>query len=358
MKNSRILAGALLAGGLWSATAFAQVPPPAPVPAPAAAAAAAAKPGFCEKLAACCDRVKRKLCGAPIGQMLNSITKPLTAATGGIIPGFCPAKPSDEELKKPGAAGAAAQALKDAVEAKERRAAVRILGTFDCHWYPEAEAGLTAALRTDRSECVRLEAAIALNRGCCCTRLIVAALEDCVGNGDKFGPTENSPRVQAIAMMALDRCLQCPDANLIVEDPLEEKLEERREERQGENIGPGSRDSARPGQTDGAATAAADARSDSRPDARARGEGFGQADAPSNRACPPNACCRQGAHGEFPRSGSLPAFGTAQPRRHRELCRVWQFAFAVRSHPGVRDGSAAARRADDGRQFGQQLIRR
>lgn len=238
MKKARILAGALLAGGLWSTAVFGQVPPPPP-PAAAPAAAVAAKPTFCEKLEKCCDHFRRKLCATPIGQMLNSATRPLSAATGGIIPGFCPIKPSDDDLKKPGAAGAAAQALKDAVEAKERRAAVRLLGTFDCHWYPEAEAGLTAALRTDRAECVRLEAAIALNRGCCCTRLIVEALEDCVGNGDKFGPTENSPRVQAIAMMALDRCLQCPDANIVVVDPLEEKKEEKQEEEQGERIGPG-----------------------------------------------------------------------------------------------------------------------
>lgn len=239
MKIARILAGALLAGGLWTGTVFAQVPPPVPAAPAAAPAAVAVKPTFCEKLEMCLDRCRRKLCAKPIGQMLNSITKPLTAATGGIIPGFCPITPSAADLKKPGAAGAAAQALKDAVEAKERRAAVRLLGTFDCHWYPEAELGLAMALRTDRAECVRLEAAIALNRGCCCTKLIVEALEDCVGNGEKFGPTENSPRVQAIAMMALDRCLQCPDANIVEVDPLEEKKQEKQEEIQGENTGPG-----------------------------------------------------------------------------------------------------------------------
>jgi hypothetical protein len=239
MQKARILAGALLAGGLWTATVFGQAPPPPPAAAGAAPAAVAAKPTFCEKLEMCIDRCRRKLCAKPLGQMLNSMTKPLTAATGGIIPGFCPVTPSAADLKKPGAAGAAAQALKDAVEAKERRAAVRLLGTFDCHWYPEAELGLAMALRTDRAECVRLEAAIALNRGCCCTKMIVEALEDCVGNGDKFGPTENSPRVQAIAMMALDRCLQCPDANIVEVDPLEEKKQEMQEEDQGEKTGPG-----------------------------------------------------------------------------------------------------------------------
>jgi hypothetical protein len=236
MKKVHILAGAILATGLWQAAAFGQAPA-APAPAAAAAAgdpaaAAAAKPTFCERLDKACDKCRRKICATPLGGMLNSITKPLSIATGGIIPNFCPIKPSDDDLKKPGAEGAAAQAMKDAVEASARRKAVRLLGTFDCHWYPEAEAGLAAALRTDRAECVRLEAAIALNRGCCCTRLIVEALEDCVGGTDKLGPSENSPRVQAIACMALERCLGCPDAIAIEEVPqtINEHREERREE--------------------------------------------------------------------------------------------------------------------------------
>ncbi len=225
MKKARILAGVILANGLWAVAAFAQ--PPAPPAAPAAAAAAAdpnaaaaAKPTFCDRLDKACDKCRRKICATPLGGILNAITKPASIATGGIIPNFCPIKPSDDDLKKPGAEGAAAQAIKDAQEASARRKAVRILGTFDCHWYPEAELGLAAALRTDRAECVRLEAAIALNRGCCCTRLIVEALEDCVGGTDKLGPSENSPRVRAIAAMALDRCLCCPEAMAVVEEPV------------------------------------------------------------------------------------------------------------------------------------------
>jgi hypothetical protein len=231
MKTSRILAGALLAGGLWSSSAFSQVPAAPAAPAAAAGvgadgAAAAVKPGICEKIDAALDRKRRKLCQIPLGGMLNSITKPLTAATGGIIPGFCPSMPSTEDQKKPGAQGAAAQLMADAVEAAARRKAVRLMGTFDCHWYPEAEEGLAKALRTDRAECVRLEAAIALNRGCCCTRMIVEALEDCVGGMDKLGPSENSPRVQMVAQMALERCLSCPEATMIEEvapPPADEK---------------------------------------------------------------------------------------------------------------------------------------
>ena len=234
MKRPHIFAGAILAAGLWQAAALGQAPAAA-APAVASAdptAAAATKPTFCDRLDKACDKCRRKICASPLGGMLNSITKPLSVATGGIIPSFCPAMPSDDDLKKPGAQGAANQAIKDALEASARRKAVRLLGTFDCHWYPEAETGLAMALRTDRAECVRLEAAIALNRGCCCTRLIVEALEDCVGGTDKLGPSENSPRVQAIACMALERCLGCPDAMAVEEEPksIDERKEEPREE--------------------------------------------------------------------------------------------------------------------------------
>lgn len=242
MKATRILAGAILVSGLWAGASRAQAPA---VPADAAAAAAD-KPGFCEKIEMGIDRKRRKMCEKPIGQMLNAITKPFSAATGGIIPGFCPGTPSEEDLKKPGAAGAAAQAMKDAAEAAERRRAVRILGTFDCHWHPEAELGLAAALRTDRAECVRLEAAIALNRGCCCTKLIVQALEDCVSGMDKFGPSENSPRVVMVAQMALEKCLQCPEA-IMIEEPLPDDTDRRMEEDRGSDRLPNPRNANDPG---------------------------------------------------------------------------------------------------------------
>lgn len=216
MTRSRILAGAFLVSGWWAGSVVAQTPAPATG---TTASAEAAKPGICERIEKGIDRKRRKLCQTPLGNMLNSITRPFNTFTGGIIPNFCPGKPSEEDLKKPGAEGAAAQAAKDAAEAQARRKAVRLMGTFDCHWYPEAEAGLVAALRTDRAECVRLEAAIALNRGCCCTRAIVEALEETVAGTDKLGPSENSPRVRAVALMALERCLTCPEAHEILESP-------------------------------------------------------------------------------------------------------------------------------------------
>src|SRR5262249_60260722 len=146
-------------------------------------------------------------CKGPAGEFLNNVTKPINQMTGGIFPNFCPAMPSKEDMAKPGAEGEAATLKADAVEAAARVKAVEYMGTLDCHWNPEAEVGLVKALRTDRNECVRLAAARALNRGCCGTKIIIEALEDCVGGTEKFGPYENSPRVQAVAMMALEHCL-------------------------------------------------------------------------------------------------------------------------------------------------------
>ena len=114
------------------------------------------------------------------------------------------AKPADSPE------GAAARAKADEADAKARRAAVRFLGTVDCHYWPEAQEALINALRGDRNECVRLEAAFALNRGCCCTKMIIKALVMCVSGSDEDGfPSERSPRVRAVAQAALAHCLEC-----------------------------------------------------------------------------------------------------------------------------------------------------
>ena len=58
-------------------------------------------------------------------------------------------------------------------------------------------------LRGDRNECVRLEAALALGRGCCCSRPVLEALVRTVSGDDRDGfPTERSPRVLAAAQQA------------------------------------------------------------------------------------------------------------------------------------------------------------
>ena len=108
-------------------------------PVPGVAVPVPAEPqGFLAKCCAQIDACRRKLCLTPAGQMLNSMTKPLTFATGGIIPPFCPIVPSAADLAKPGVGGASDAIKKDALEAKPRREKVRFLGTVDCRYYPDA----------------------------------------------------------------------------------------------------------------------------------------------------------------------------------------------------------------------------
>ena len=155
----------------------------APAAAAAAAPAAAAPAGniwskICltpEQKAAC----KAKLCASPIVQLLGGALAPARAFSGGLVPRFCPApgQANPADMKKPAdsAEGAAARIQQKEAEAKARAAALRYLGTVDCRRYPEAEAALVNGLRADENECVRLEAARALNRGCCCTKKVLEA---------------------------------------------------------------------------------------------------------------------------------------------------------------------------------------
>jgi hypothetical protein len=238
----KLMRGAVVAGGMAVVISLAScaapgVPaapaPAAPVaavgaPVPGVAVAAPAEPqGFLTKCCAQIDACRRKLCLTPAGQMLNSLTQPLTFATGGIIPPFCPIVPSAADLAKPGVGGAADAIKKDALEAKVRREKVRFLGTVDCRYYPDAIGALTAALRTDGSECVRYEAALSLSRGCCCNQKTIDALEASVSGTDRDGnPAERSVRVRCTAAIALERCLACyvpPPAETDVVEPVEPK---------------------------------------------------------------------------------------------------------------------------------------
>lgn len=197
--------------------AVAQVPAGAAAAATAAApgliaAAPAAQPTLCSWLGCSWEQkeeCRRMLCKLPIGQMLNNATAPLGLLSGGLVPGFCPPA-SAELLKEDGAKGTAAKIKADEADAKERRAAVRYLGTVDCHYWPEAQDALIASLRGDRNECVRFEAALALGNGCCCTKKTIEALINATtcSNKDDF-PRETSARVQAAARQALDHCLCC-----------------------------------------------------------------------------------------------------------------------------------------------------
>lgn len=156
------------------------------------------------------EACRREICKMPIGQMLNNASAPLSAMTGGLIPSFCPQTPTPEQLADKGAVGAAAKIQADEAAAKERRAAVRYLGTVDCHYWPEAGKALIAALRSDRNECVRYEAALALANGCCCNKSTIEALIIVLSCSDRDNfPKETSARVHAAARVALDKCLSC-----------------------------------------------------------------------------------------------------------------------------------------------------
>jgi hypothetical protein len=197
-------------GGTPAAPAGVAPAGPAPGAAATIASATPAKAGFFQRCCLALDECKRKLCLTPAGQMLNNAVRPAGFMTGGVIPPFCPLMPSEKDLAKPGVAGAAAMAQKEALEAKQRRDAVRFLGTLDCRYFPDAAVALAAALRTDSSECVRWEAAIVLGRGCCCTELTMKALDASVSGTEIDGnPAERSVRVRIAAAAALDRCLSC-----------------------------------------------------------------------------------------------------------------------------------------------------
>ena len=193
--------------------------PAAPAAAPAAAAPApfvsadpelAPPTGLIGKMCQAIDDCRRKICKAPCGQLINGMTMPLSGLTGGVIPPFCPIAPGLKDLMKPGVEGEAAAIKKDAIEAKARRNAVRLLGTVDCRYYADAADKLILALRTDGVECVRLEAAWALSSGCCCNEKTIAALDITVAGLETDGnPAERSPRVRDAAAAALANCLAC-----------------------------------------------------------------------------------------------------------------------------------------------------
>src|SRR5207248_1807323 len=133
------------------------------------------------------EACRRELCRTPFGQLMGRIRAPFSRFSGGLIPPFCPLTPSLAELMDPGVIGAAAKVKQDKAGAAQRIEAIRLLAGVDCTYWPEAEEALIGALRTDRNECVRYEAAMALGRGCCCTCKVIVALSHTVCCSDKDG---------------------------------------------------------------------------------------------------------------------------------------------------------------------------
>ncbi|HWG44742.1 MAG TPA: HEAT repeat domain-containing protein [Gemmataceae bacterium] len=157
---------------------------------------------------------KQCLCSTQFGQMLTSSVQPLSMLSGGIVSGCCPppnaADPAGLAQPPTSAEGAAARIKQSEADAAARRAAVRYLGTADCHRWPEAEAALINALRADPNECVRWQAAMSLGSGCCCTKRIIKALTLTVSCSNEDGnPVETSWRVKGAACAALQHCVSC-----------------------------------------------------------------------------------------------------------------------------------------------------
>jgi hypothetical protein len=92
--------------------------------------------------------------------------------------------------------------------ALQRRANVRYWASVDSSRYPEIEDALLSALRSDRNEGVRLEAALALSKGCSFSKKTVAALLLAANGENSDGhPAETSARVRSVATLALEVCL-------------------------------------------------------------------------------------------------------------------------------------------------------
>ena len=104
----------------------------------------------------------------------------------------------------------AARIRLDESTVERRRAAVRYLGRIECQFNPEAEEALVDSLRSDRSEIVRFEAALALSNSCCSTKRILEALHTAATGGSKDGhpPETSETHVRWAALEALHRNTQ------------------------------------------------------------------------------------------------------------------------------------------------------
>jgi hypothetical protein len=223
MRPVRISYLAMMASLVLSPLAWSQAPAIPGAPA-GVAAPTAAPPNLLSKILPNADQkaaCKNCFCNSPIGKLISGGSGPMAMMSGGLIPNRCAQNSLANDLKKSAEspAGAAAKVKADEADAKERAAAVRYLANVDCERWPEATETLKNALRKDRNECVRLEAALALRNGCCCNNETIDALKNCVLGEAKTdpNPVERSDRVRAVAAEALSRCVMSQP----VEDPRE-----------------------------------------------------------------------------------------------------------------------------------------
>lgn len=151
----------------------------------------------------------------PYHPVLSLVTRNRQARALPLVPPVPPPEPTREDIAHMVNDGgfspaeiAAAKIRLDEMQAKARQAAVKYLATVDCHYYPEAESSLVAALRADRSEAVRLEAAQALGNCKGVTVRILDALHLTATAQELDGnPAETSERVRAAARLSLNLLL-------------------------------------------------------------------------------------------------------------------------------------------------------
>ena len=206
---NRFLSASLLALLGWAGLANAQVGLGTPVAPTESGSPSLAAPTSCSDC-------RPRLAHPVLGGLARTMMTPIRAAAGHLMPPAPPEAPTKEEIARMVADGGyspaevtAAKIKLDEAQARARRAAVKYLATVDCNYYPEAEAGLIAALRADRSESVRFEAALALGNCHGLTMKIVEALNITVLGFDLDGnPPETSERVRQAARSSLARSLQ------------------------------------------------------------------------------------------------------------------------------------------------------
>ncbi|MFI4874373.1 MAG: HEAT repeat domain-containing protein [Blastopirellula sp. JB062] len=194
--------------GAYPTTALAPIP-------------SAASGGFFSEICSCLHAKHVDCCNSAFGHFLHDSFAPVSMMTGGILPPPCNSVYNQVQNQIANGVGpdgqpvspaqaAAAKIAQDQAQVPARVAAVKALAAVDWHWYPEAEAALIASLRSDRSECVRFQAAIAFAEARTMTKAACEALRICAEGSDKDGnPSENSPRVRIMAVEALTHCIDC-----------------------------------------------------------------------------------------------------------------------------------------------------
>ena len=150
---------------------------------------------------------KEYMCKTQLGQLMNNSLMPIGAFTGGILGPCCPPLIMSEQTGRqrrrrrcPHQAGRGRRQAPPGRRALPGHRRLPLLARGS-GWH-------RSALRTDRDECVRWEAAMALGSGCCCNKATIRALAIVVSSSDEDGyPSETAERSRRAAARSLRHCL-------------------------------------------------------------------------------------------------------------------------------------------------------